>query len=54
MWKRLSQSSHRYGSIPLVVTYHPAYLLRLPDAQAQAKAYAAFVADLRFAAGLAA
>ena len=35
---------HRYAGVPLVVTYHPAYLLRnLPD---KAKAWA----DLRFAA----
>jgi probable DNA metabolism protein len=32
-----------------VVTYHPSYLLRLPDEQAKAAAYAAFVEDLRFA-----
>jgi uracil-DNA glycosylase family protein len=32
-----------------VVTYHPSYLLRVPDAQAKAKAYAMFVDDLKFA-----
>jgi DNA polymerase len=32
-----------------VVTYHPSYLLRLPDAEAKAKAYALFVEDLKFA-----
>jgi len=37
-----------------VVTYHPSYLLRLPDADAKAKAYAQFVDDLKFAWGLAA
>ncbi|MDP3174441.1 MAG: UdgX family uracil-DNA binding protein, partial [Phenylobacterium sp.] len=37
-----------------VVTYHPSYLLRLPDADAKAKAYAEFVEDLRFAQALAA
>ncbi|WP_310538805.1 UdgX family uracil-DNA binding protein [Phenylobacterium sp.] len=37
-----------------VVTYHPSYLLREPDAEAKAKAYALFVQDLRFAWGLAA
>jgi DNA polymerase len=37
-----------------VVTYHPSYLLRLPDAEAKAKAYALFVEDLRFAWRLAA
>jgi DNA polymerase len=29
-----------------VVTYHPSYLLRVPDAEAKAKAYAMFVDDL--------
>ena len=37
-----------------VVTYHPSYLLRVPDAAAKAKAYAMFVEDLRFAWKLAA
>ncbi|HEY0647084.1 UdgX family uracil-DNA binding protein [Phenylobacterium sp.] len=37
-----------------VVTYHPSYLLRVPDAEAKAKAYAAFVEDLKFAWKLAA
>ncbi|WP_334162327.1 UdgX family uracil-DNA binding protein [Phenylobacterium sp.] len=32
-----------------VVTYHPSYLLRVPDAEAKAKAYALFVEDLKFA-----
>ena len=32
-----------------VVTYHPSYLLRVPDAEAKANAYAMFVDDLRFA-----
>lgn len=32
-----------------VVTYHPSFLLRVPDAEAKAKAYAAFVEDLGFA-----
>ena len=32
-----------------VVTYHPSYLLRVPDADAKAKAYAMFVEDLKFA-----
>ena len=36
-----------------VVTYHPSYLLRLPDHDARAKAYAMFVQDLKFAWGLA-
>jgi DNA polymerase len=37
-----------------VVTYHPSYLLRVPDAEAKKKAYALFVEDLRFAWSLAA
>jgi uracil-DNA glycosylase len=36
-----------------VVTYHPSYLLRLPDHDARAKAYGLFVEDLKFAWGLA-
>jgi DNA polymerase len=38
---------------PGFVTVHPSYLLRLPDAAAQADAYAAFVGDLRRARDLA-
>ena len=37
-----------------VVTDHPSYLLRVPDAEAKAKAYAQFVRDLKFAWELAA
>jgi len=37
-----------------VVTYHPSYLLRLPDADAKAEAFAMFVEDLKFAWKLAA
>ena len=37
-----------------VVTYHPSYLLRVPDAAAKAKAYEMFVEDLKFAWSLAA
>jgi len=36
-----------------VVTYHPSFLLRVPDAAAKAEAYGKFVADLKFAWGLA-
>jgi uracil-DNA glycosylase family protein len=36
-----------------VVTYHPSFLLRVPDADAKAKAYAALVEDLTFARMLA-
>ena len=37
-----------------LVTVHPSYLLRLPDADAKAREYQRFVDDLRTAAGLAA
>lgn len=37
-----------------VVTYHPSFLLRIPDARAKAEAYAGLVEDLKFAWGLAA
>ena len=37
-----------------VITYHPSFLLRVPDADAKAKAYAAFIEDLKFAWSLAA
>jgi len=37
-----------------VVTWHPSYLLRLPDEAAKAKAYAMFVEDLKLAWSLAA
>jgi len=46
---------YRQQALPLpdlakgVVTYHPSYLLRLPDPQAKAKAYEMFLEDLRFA-----
>jgi DNA polymerase len=36
-----------------VVTYHPSYLLRVPDAAAKASTWAMFVADLKFAWSLA-
>jgi DNA polymerase len=36
-----------------VVTYHPSFLLRVPDEAAKKKAFAEFVADLKFAWGLA-
>jgi len=35
-----------------LVTVHPSYLLRLPDADAKAREYQHFVDDLRIAAGL--
>ncbi len=42
---------HVVGGHPtrVVVTVHPSYLLRLPDEDAKAAAYAAFVEDLRIA-----
>jgi DNA polymerase len=40
--------------VPVFVTVHPSYLLRLPEAAAKLREYAAFVADLRTAAALAA
>ena len=40
--------------IKALVTVHPSYLLRLPDADAKARAYEAFVQDLKFAWRLAA
>lgn len=48
----------RGKAIPLdegsaLVTVHPSYLLRLPDADAKAREYALFVADLRQAGELA-
>jgi DNA polymerase len=38
---------------PALITVHPSYLLRLPDAASKAREYAAFVDDLRRAAELA-
>ncbi len=42
------------GNTQGFVTVHPSYLLRLPDAEAKAREYAAFVEDLRRVAALAA
>ena len=39
------------GGIQALVTVHPSYLLRLPDADARAREYARFVDDLKIAAG---
>jgi uracil-DNA glycosylase len=36
--------------VQVLVTVHPSYLLRLPDAEAKAREYRRFVADLRIAA----
>lgn len=38
------------GGVPVLITLHPAYLLRLPDSQARDKATALFRQDLRQAA----
>jgi uracil-DNA glycosylase len=38
--------------IKALVTVHPSYLLRLPDAEARAREYARFVSDLKIAAEL--
>ena len=40
------------GNTQVLVTVHPSYLLRLPDEEAKAREYIAFVADLRMAQGL--
>jgi DNA polymerase len=42
------------GGTRVVVTVHPSYLLRLPDADVKALEYQRFVDDLRMAADLAA
>ena len=38
--------------VKVLVTVHPAYLLRLPDADARAREYENFVSDLKIAASL--
>ena len=38
--------------IKALVTVHPSYLLRLPDADAKAREYQRFVEDLKIAAAL--
>jgi DNA polymerase len=38
--------------IKALVTVHPSYLLRLPDADAKAREYERFVDDLKMAAAL--
>src|SRR6202158_3437731 len=40
------------GGIKALVTVHPSYLLRLPDADAKAREYERFVDDLKIAAAL--
>jgi len=43
---KLRGQVHHYGNVPLVVTYHPAYLLRKPSEKAKSWA------DLKFAASI--
>ncbi len=56
--KAMKVGDARGRAIPLpdraqgVVTYHPSYLLRLPDEESKKAAWRAFVGDLRFAWGL--
>jgi DNA polymerase len=38
--------------VQALVTVHPSYLLRLPDADAKAREYSRFVGDLKIAATL--
>jgi len=40
------------GAVPGLITIHPSFLLRLPDAAARAREYERFVADLRHVADL--
>ena len=40
------------GGTKALVTVHPSYLLRLPDAEAKAREYQRFVEDLKIAAAL--
>ncbi len=41
---------HQFADQTLgIVTYHPSYLLRVPDADAKARAYAEFLVDLKLA-----
>ena len=51
--KALSVSDQGRDPAQGVVTYHPSFLLRLPDEEARARAYAEFVNDLRLAGQLA-
>jgi DNA polymerase len=52
--KQRQQALQLPDQVQGVVTFHPSYLLRLPDADAKARAYAMFVKDLKFAWKLAA
>jgi DNA polymerase len=45
----LQLSNQAQGTTRGVVTWHPSFLLRAPDFDARAKAYAEFVEDLKFA-----
>lgn len=48
-----SRGPHPFPGWSGVITVHPSYLLRLPDAEEKHAAYAAFIADLREAARMA-
>src|SRR5690348_6547065 len=48
--RELTWADGRHG----IITVHPSYLLRIPDAESQAREYKAFVRDLKLAAKLAA
>src|SRR6202000_1445465 len=50
--KNRSQLIELDRGIKALVTVHPSYLLRLPDADAKAREYERFVDDLRIAAGV--
>ena len=47
--KQRQQALQLPDQVQGVVAFHPSYLLRLPDADAKARAYAMFVEDLKFA-----
>ncbi|KSB89682.1 DNA polymerase [Caulobacter vibrioides] len=51
--RALQLPSQAHGQAQAVVTYHPSFLLRLPDADAREQARAEFVKDLRLAGELA-
>jgi DNA polymerase len=57
--KPMPVAASRGRALPLpdqvqgVVTYHPSYLLRVPDEATKVRAWAAFVADLEMAWALA-
>ena len=50
--KRRGQVEHMADGTPVLITYHPSYLLRVPDADIRAQARAQFAGDLALAARL--